>query len=76
MYEARIVATAEPVQFDGKSGHGPSVGPGRAAEIVTLYALGPIVATTVLLPQHGAQHLVDKVVDVKKLECSHGVLDG
>lgn len=46
------------------------------AELVTLYPLEPLVAAAVLLPQQGAQHLADQVVDVEELQLDVGVVHG
>lgn len=75
-YRQRLAAVAEaPEQVDYLA-QGLHVGPGDVAEPVTIDALEPLVSAAVLLPQQGAQHLVDEVVDVEELQLHRGVVHG
>ena len=72
----RLAAVAEaPEQVDDLA-QGLHVGLGDVAEVLPLDALEALVAAAVLLPQQGAQHLVDEVVDVEELQLHAGVVDG
>ena len=71
-----LAAVAEaPEQVDDLA-QGPHVGLRGVAEPVALDALQPLVSAAVLLPQQGAKHLFDQVVDVEELEFHRGVVDG
>ena len=72
----RLAAVAEaPEQVDDLA-QGLHVGLGDIAEILPLDALEALVAAAVFLPQQGAQHLVDQVVDVEELQLDRGVVHG
>ena len=72
----RLAAVAEaPEQVDDLA-QGLHVGLGDVAEVLPLDALEALVAAAVLLPQQGAQHLVDQVVDVEELQLDRGVVHG
>ena len=72
----RLAAVAEaPEQVDDLA-QGLHVGLGDVAEVLPLDALEALVAAAVFLPQQGAQHLVDQVVDVEELQLDRGVVHG
>ena len=72
----RLAAVAEaPEQVDDLV-QGLHVGLGDVAEVLPLDALEALVAAAVFLPQQGAQHLVDQVVDVEELQLDRGVVHG
>ena len=72
----RLAAVAEAAEQVDDLAQGLHVGPGDVAEPVALDALEALVAAAVLLPQQGAQHLADQVVDVEELQLHGGVVDG
>ena len=72
----RLAAVAEaPEQVDDLA-QGLHVGLGDVAEVLPLDALEALVAAAVFLPQQGAQHLVDQVVDAEELQLDRGVVHG
>ena len=75
-HRERLAAVAEaPEQVDDLA-QGLHVGLGDVAEVLPLDALEALVAAAVFLPQQGAQHLVDQVVDVEELQLDRGVVHG
>lgn len=72
----RLAAVAEAVEQVDDLAKGLHIGPGDVAELLALYPLEALVAAAVLLPQQGAQHLVDEVVDIEQLQLRGGVVDG
>lgn len=75
-HRQRLAAVAEAAQQVDDLAQGFHVGPGDVAEIITIDALEALVSAAVLLPQQGAQHLVDEVVDVEELELDGGIVHG
>ena len=75
-HRQRLAAVAECAQQVDDLAQRLHVGPGDVAEPVALDAVEALVATTVFLAEQGAQHLVDKVVDVEELQLHRGVVDG
>lgn len=72
----RLAAVAEAAQQVDDLAQGLHVGVGDETEVIPFHALQPVVAAAVLLPQQGAQHLIDQVVDVEELQFHAGVVDG
>ena len=75
-HRERLAAVAEAVEQADDLAQGLHVGPGDVAEAIALHALQSLVAAAVLLPQQGAQHLTDEVVDVEELQLHAGVVHG
>lgn len=75
-HRERLAAVAEAPQQVDDLAQGLHVGLRGVAEPVALDALQPLVAAAVLLPQQGAQHLFDQVVDVEELQLHRGVVHG
>lgn len=75
-HRKRLAAVAEAAQQVDDLAQGFHVSPGDVAEIISVDALEPLVSAAVLLPQQGAQHLVDEVVDVEELQLHRGVVHG
>lgn len=75
-HRQRLAAVSEAVEQVDDLAQRLHVGPGDVAEILTFDALQPVVTAAVLLPQQGAQHLVDEVVDIEELQFHRGVVDG
>ena len=75
-YRQRLSAVAEAAQQVDDLAERLDVGLGHVAEVLALHAVQSVVSAAVLLPQQGAQHLVDKVVDVEELQLHRGVVHG
>ena len=75
-YRQRLAAVAEGAQQVDDLAEGLHISLGDVAEVLPLHALEALVAAAVPLPQQGAQHLVDQVVDVEELELHRGVVHG
>lgn len=75
-HRERLAAVAEAPQQVDDLAQGLHVSFRDVAEPVAHDALEALVAATVLLPQQGAQHLVDEVVDVEELQLHRGVVHG
>ena len=71
-----LAAVAEAVEQADDLAQGLHVGTGHVAEIIPVDALEALVSAAVLLPQQGAQHLADQVVDVEELQLHVGVVHG
>ena len=75
-HRQRLAAVAEaPEQVDDLA-QGLNVGLRDAAEVLALDPREALVAAAVLLPQQGAQHLIDQVVDIEELQLHRGVVHG
>lgn len=75
-HRERLAAVTEAVQQVDDLAKGLHICPWDVAEIITVDALQSLVAAAVLLPQQGAQHLADQVVDVEELQLHVGVVHG
>ena len=73
-YRQRLAAVAEAAQQVDDLAERLDVGLGHVAEVLALHAVQSVVSAAVLLPQQGAQHLVDEVVDVEELQLHRGVV--
>ena len=75
-HRERLAAVSEAVQQVDDLAERLDVGLGHVAEVLALDPREALVAAAVLLPQQGAQHLLDQVVDVEELELHAGVVNG
>lgn len=75
-HRERLSAVAEAAQQVDDLAERFDVGLGHVAEVLALHAVQSVVPAAVLLPQQGAQHLFDQVVDVEELQLHRGVVHG